>query len=435
MIAGIFLLLLLLASPARAADAPSVIRDEEIEQALKTMCTPVFRQAGVSPQSVKFILIEDNELNAFVAGGQNIFIHTGLLLSTENPEEITGVVAHETGHIALGHLLRLQEEMKNMSFESILANILGIATVIATGRADAGMAVSAAGQNVAMSSLLSHSRTQEGSADAAGVKFLRGAQLPMTGLLSFMEKLKGQELLPETEQSQYIRTHPLTQDRIDFLENAAAQKYPSVVPKEWYTLHKRLKAKLLGFLFPVRALQDRSDTTEARYGRAIAYYRQGKLDKSLALLDPLIAQEPANPYFYELKGQMLLEYGHVADSLPAYAQAARYAPDSGLIRTAYGHALLEEGRTQEAVKQFTLSLRNEDRAPDTHHFLAVAYGRLGDEGQSRLHLAEEALLQNNLDYAQTEASLALKKLPSHSPNWLRAQDILDFTARTLKKKH
>ncbi len=435
-IAGLALLLALSTHQATAANGPALIRDAEIEQSLRTMSTPVFKQAGLSPQTVRFVLVENNELNAFVAGGQNIFLHTGLILKTENAEELVGVIAHETGHIALGHLFRQKEEIENLSFESMLIGLFGLAVGLSSGKADVGIASMQAGQNIALRQFLRHTRTQEGSADQAGVKFLQGSSLPVTGFLSFMEKLKNQELLPESEQSEYVRTHPLTQDRVDFLEFTVAQEKPRQTPEEWQALHRRMKVKLLGYLFPDRALQDRSDSVEARYGRAIAYYRQNKIDKATDLLDPLIKEEPENPYFYELKGQMLLEHGRIAESLPFYEKAVTFAPKSGLIRAAYGHALLEAGEKYftEAVKQLSLSLETEPRSPSTHRMLAIVYGKQGKEGLSRLHLAEAALLRGDPITAIQEATRAQKALGKGSPGGLRAQDILSLADKVNKNK-
>ena len=420
--------------PVYAADDMNILRDEETEQDLKIMITPIFKQAGLSPDTVKFIIVESNEMNAFVAGGQNIFLYTDLMLKTDNPEELIGVIAHESGHIADGHLFRGKADMAHLSTEAILANILGVAVAIGGHAPDAGMAVSSASNNILTRTLLRHTRTQEGSADRAGVRFLQGAGLPVTGFLSFMKKLGSQELIPESEQSEYVQTHPLTQDRIDSLQHAVDDGPPGKTPPEWYELHRRIKAKLLGYLFPDRALQDKDTSTSAQYGHAIAWFRKGQLDKALASVDPLISLEPKNPYFYELKGQMLFENGRIEDSIPAYAKAVEFAPFSGLIRIAYAQSLLEskvqkDERLTEAVKQLNAALDSEKQDSTPHHMLAIAYGKQGQEGLSRLQLAEEALLQGNSAFAKREASLAKANLKKGTPAWQRAMDILDLVSQ------
>jgi predicted Zn-dependent protease len=433
-------LFILLPATARA-ESMQIIRDAEIEATLKTMCTPVFRQAGVSPDAVRFVLVQDDTLNAFVAGGQNIFINTGLLLKTKNAAEVIGVVAHETGHIALGHLFRAQEQMDNMSYQALLAGVLGIAAGIAAHSGQAGMAIAGAGQGMAINDMLSHTRTQEASADQAGTRFLAGANLPVTGFLSFMETMKDQELLPDAAQSPYVRTHPMTQERIDFLKSTADTREKSgrsgSVPANWDALQGRMRAKLLGYIEPDRALQDRSDSRDAQYARAIAWYRKGQMDRALSVLDPLIDVEPMNPYLYELKGQILFEAGRIAQSIAPYSRAANLAPHAGLIRIAYGHALLEaQGEPgqflPEAIRQLEQAVETETHAPEAHYFLAMAYGRQGKEGLSRLHLAEKYAMENRMDLADREAHLAVRLLPERSPGRLRAEDIIAAAAARKK---
>jgi len=428
------LLTLLGIAQARAEDDMNILRDEETEQDLKTMITPIFRQAGLSPDTVKFIVVQSNELNAFVAGGQNIFLYTDLILKTENPEELFGVIAHESGHIADGHLFRGKQDMQHLSTEAILTQLMGVAVGIAGRSTDAAVAVGSAGNSILTRTLLRHTRTQEGSADRAGVRFLQGAGLPVTGFLSFMKKLESQELVPETEQSEYVQTHPLTQDRIESLQHAVDDGPKGHTPPEWAEMHRRIKAKLLGYLFPDRSLADRDTSTAAEYGHAIAWYRKNEPDKALATVEPLIKAEPQNPYFYELKGQILFDSGRVDDSASAYAKAAQYAPFSGLIRTSYAQSLLESKHNQsehlaEAVKQLNLALDSEKQSSEPHHLLAIAYGKQGQEGLSRLQLAEEAMLDGNAAFAKREAGLARTKLTRGTPAWQRANDILDIASQ------
>ncbi len=419
---------------AHAADDMNILRDEETEQDLKTMITPIFKQAGLSPDTVKFIIVESNELNAFVAGGQNIFLYTELILKTDNPEELIGVIAHESGHIADGHLFRGRTDMQHLSTEAILGQLLGVAVAIGGHAPQGGMAVSSASDSLLMRTLLRHTRTQEGSADRAGVRFLQGAGLPVTGFLSFMKKLASQELIPETEQSEYVQTHPLTQDRIESLQHAVDDGPKGHTPPEWAEMHRRIKAKLLGYLFPDKALQDKDTSVATQYGHAIAWFRKNEPDKALAALEPLITAEPQNPYFYELKGQILFDSGRIEDSVQAYAKAAALAPFSGLIRIAYAQSLLEskaqqEERLSEAVKQLNFALDEEKQSSEPHHLLAIAYGKQKQEGLSRLQLAEEALLQGNSPFAKREAGLARVKLTRGTPAWQRATDILDVASQ------
>jgi predicted Zn-dependent protease len=424
---------LLYTGPARCAGGPGfkVIRDVEIEQALKTYGEPIWQAAGINPESVHIILINDPTLNAFVAGGQNIFFHTGLLQAAETPEQIIGIIAHETGHISGGHLVRGNSALKEASAEAILSMVLGTAAAVLSGDPGAGAAVITGGQSIAQRSILSFSRAQESSADAAGMRFLDGAKISSRGLMEFLEKLSGQELLPVDRQVEYLRTHPLTQDRIDAVHYHVEQSPYSgnKASKEFYDLHERMRAKLLGYLKPDSALlrfAEKDGRLSARYARAIAYYRKGDIDKANKGMDVLLREEPNNPYFYELKGQILFENARVDEAVKAYAKAVELKPDAGLIEASYGHALLEIQNSRhldEAIEHLNNSLKTEPRESSTWRFLATAWGRKNDEGMVSYCLAEEAISKGDIGSAHKWADRALKLLPKSSSYVIRAQDI------------
>ena len=428
----------LLASAPVHAQGMKVIRDDEIEDTLHVFARPIFQQAGLSPANVRIILIQDPSLNAFVAGGQNMFFHTGLLMQVKNPAELVGVIAHESGHIASGHLARSRIEADNLTAQAWLGQILGLAVAIGAKSGEAAMAAASASQSLALRSMLRHSRIQEGAADQSGVRFLQDAGLPVDGFMTFMEQLASQELLPESQQSEYVRTHPISQDRVDFLRNIVeSTPRKGTTPAGWDARLKRMQAKLEAYLIPDRALMKRGSDTTSRYAQTIAYYRKGDFPKALAQVETIIADEPNNPYFYEIKGQMLFESGKGNEALAPYAKAAELAPQAGLIAGAYGHALLEAGKLDEAVRQLQRALQLEPRQSSTHQFLAMPYDRQGKEGLSRLHLAERSLLQGKFKTARTEANLALNALPKTGASRQRALDILDAAAigeEKMKKK-
>lgn len=426
------------AQAAGRNDVPIVIRDQEIEDMLRIYAKPIFEQAGLADQPIRFVLIQDRQINAFVAGGLNIFIYTGLLMASDRPEEIIGVIAHETGHIAGGHLIRTHDAMANASMQSMLMTLLGIATAIGTGESAAATAISAGGQQMALRNFLTHSRSNESSADQAAVNYLEGSGITVEGLKSFMQKLEDQELLPASRQSEYIRTHPLSRDRIEFFRHIAEDSDTTgqKVPPAWYEAHSRMKAKLVGYITPERVplVYPDSDTSiSARYARAIAAYRQSRIDDALAELDTLIADEPQNPYFYELKGQTLLDHARVEEAITAYRKSVELMPMSGLLRTALAHALLEvqtadtardKALLDEAIENLLIAQRRERRSTTVQRLLATAYGRRGEEAMAQLHLAEEALLQQNLPFARRMATSASRRLEEGSNAWLKAQDIL-----------
>lgn len=423
---------------AKPAVAGTIIRDQEIEEGLKIFAAPIFKEAGLSKNSVTFIIIDDPALNAFVAGGMNMFFNTGLILETETVNELLGVIAHETGHIASGHLVRGSQEFEDLSLQTLVANILGIAAA-ASGAGEAGMAISSFGNTIAARQAMGYSRTQESAADQAGVLYLKDANLSTKGMLHFMEKLESEELLPTSQQSEYIRTHPLTRDRIRFLEHATRNENDIPAPTEWQERHKRIKAKLLGYLYPDQALKRRGDDIATRYSHAIALYRKGRTDQALEKLDALIDAEPENPWFYELKGQILYEDGDIGAALKPYRQALEYRPQAGQIMIALAQALLQMPASvapyavNEAIVLLKQSLQLEKRMSQPHRLLAIAYGKKGNEGMLRLHLAEEALMLNRLSFADRQIQLAKQALDKNSAGWLHAQDLSAMINRRLEK--
>lgn len=409
----------------------SVIRDVEIESTLKEYGAPIWEAAGINPESINVILINDPTLNAFVAGGQNIFFHTGLLQAAETPEQLIGIIAHETGHISGGHLVRGSSALKDASAEAILSLVLGTAAAVLSGNPGAGAAVITGGQSIAQRSILSFSRSQESSADAAGMRFLDSAKLTSKGLKEFLEKLSGQELTPVDRQVEYLRTHPLTQDRIDAVRYHVQQSPYSdnKASKRIYDLHDRMRAKLLGYLKPESALlryAEKDTRFSARYARAIAYYRKGDIDKAEKAMRMLSQEEPDNPYLYELMGQIYFENGRVDEAINAYKNAVQLKPEAGLIEASYGHALLEAQNNRnvdEAIVHLNQSLKTEPRESSTWRFLATAWGRKNDEGMVSYCLAEEALSKGDIGSAHKWAERALKLLPKRSTYVIRAQDI------------
>lgn len=415
--------------PVRAAEAPIIIRDTEIEEIFKGWLAPLLKAAEIDKDGVKIVIVQSPQINAFVAGGANIFIYTGLIDRTENPGEIVGVLAHELGHITGGHLVAARTAMQRASYESILSMVLGVGVAMATGESGAASTIGAGGSSMAMRGYLAHSRVQESSADQGAMRFFETAQLSPKGLGTFFEKLESEEMLPTDQQSEYMRTHPLTRDRIDAVQQRAAQSpyLDKPFPAEWAEQHKRMKAKLAGFINPNQIpwiYDDRDHSIPADYARSIAAYRNHDVQPALSGADQLIAAEPENPYFQELKGQMLMDFGRIKEALPYYQKAAKILPDAGLIRLSLGHALLETGDNQGAIENLERAQQDEPRSSRIFRLLATAYGKMGNENMARVNLAEEAILQRQVPYAKSQAESVLKNAPANSREWLKAKDIL-----------
>ncbi len=418
-----------LCAGARAPNAAEVLlRDAETENNIKTLAAPIWRAAGLEPSDVGIYLVQDNQLNSFVAGGQAIFINSGLVLRAENPNQLIGVVAHETGHIAGGHVLRAKEAMRNASIESIIAMVAAAGASV-LGRSGAPL-LGAAG--VGERSFLQFSIAQEATADHAALNFLDRSCQSARGLLKFFEILQSNELLAGERQESWVRTHPLTQQRVQYIRDHVQQARCSNTPDspDSVELLRRIKAKLHAFLDdPSKTLStyptsDRSPI--ARYARAIAYYRMPKLDLALPEIDGLIRDFPNDPYYRELKGQMLFENGRVRDAMRPYEDAVKLAPSAALLRISLSQVYIESGDpalNKRAIAYLNDASRAEGRESQIWRFLAVAYGRDNQIGMAALSLAEEALANGKKKDATQQALRAKQMLTKNSPSYFRADDI------------
>ncbi|HUE18468.1 MAG TPA: M48 family metalloprotease [Stellaceae bacterium] len=430
-----------LVQQAVADDSPDIIRDAEIENTIRTYATPIFIVAGLDPKAVHIYIINDPTLNSFVAGGQNLFMNTGTLMRADRPNEIIGIMAHETGHIAGGHLARFDTEMHNATLKALITMAVGVVAAAAGRSPDAAAAGMAVGMDVGEHSYLSFSVAQEGSADQAGLGFLDKTHQSAKGLLDFFEILEQEEFLSAQHQDPYLRTHPLTRQRIEYVRKHVEQSPWSNVPDppQWVAMYAVLKAKLGAFLNPPSETLDKykadDSSVPARYARAIAYYKVPQLNKALDLINGLIHDYPDNPYFYELKGQMLFENGHVADAVEPYQKAVQLKPDTPLLRVELGQVELETedpALVPKALNTLADAVHFENENPDAWHFLAIAYGRSNNLGMAALALAEEGMVNGDYKTAGQQATRALQILPP-GQNRVRAQDIQDDAKRQRDK--
>ena len=418
-----------------------MIRDAEIENIIRLYSTPVFEAAGLNPKAIKLYLVNDPSLNAFVAGGQNMFINTGLLLQSSDPGEVIGVIAHETGHIAGGHLARQHEALAQTAAASILSMILGGAAVLA-GAGEAGAAVMAGGQNMAQRNFLAYSRSHEASADQAAMTYLDRTGQSAAGLKSFMKKLENQELLYAANQDPYLLTHPLTKERIDAI-SAFVERSPNS-KKPWdpklIEMHARMKAKLVGYMTPglVNRTYKRDDNSlPARYARAIALYRGGNMDGFVPAIDALIADYPKDPFFHEVRGQGLWENGRAEEALVSYTKAVELLPDSDLLRRDLSRVQVAIGRPdliEKAIENLKVVTHNDRFSAGALQELGNAYYKKGDEPRARLYHADAAFLRGEMDKAIYNGEVASRAFREGSAEWLRAKDIVNAAQLHKKKK-
>ena len=429
--------------PAAAQDASlSVLRDSETEQLFKDASRPLIQAADLDPNNVDIVLLNNSEINAFVATGQAVYIHSGLILAADDVGQLQGVIAHELGHVAGGHSIRLQQGANAATGLTIATMVLGV-LAMAAGAGEAAMGIIAAGQQAAMNQFLAFSRTQESSADQAGAKYLSKAGVSGRGLLKFFSKLQNQEYrLAVYSQDSYGRTHPLSRERIQSLQqefqNDAAWSKP--VDPELEARFERVKAKLLGFIDPRQATikyPESDQSVPAHYARAYAYHVGGYPDKALSEADDLLAVNPHDPYFLELKGQVLLESGKPAEALPVLREATVRSGNAPLIASMLGHALVATENPEnfkEAKTVLKTAVARDNQNPFAWYQLGIIYDREGDQPRAALATAERNSLEDNPKMALASAQMAMKGIPQGSPDWLRAQDIAMVSKAELAKK-
>lgn len=423
----------LLGLSALPASAQSILRDAETEALLHDMAAPVIKASGLGVNNVDIVLVNDKSVNAFVAGGQAVYVHSGLIDEADTAAEVQGVIAHELGHVTGGHAV-LNLGGKSATSISLLSLLLGAAAA-AAGGGEAAMGVLMAGQSAAMGKYLAYNRSQEASADAAGAQYLSTAGISGRGSLAFFEKLQNLEFrygYRAKDGDEFYSSHPLTGDRIATLRDTY-EKDPAWEKPDDAQIQKRFiraKAKLFGFLATPREVMRRYPVTDnsvpARYARAYAYHRESKFAEARAETEALIASDPDDPYFLELDGQILLEAGKASDAMVPLRKATALSGNAPLIATLFGHALIateDPANFKEAQGVLKTAVARDRENPFAWYQLGVIYAANGDMPRAYLASAEQQVLSGNMAEALRSAEAAVAGLPSGTPDWLRAQDI------------
>lgn len=423
----------LLLAPTPAA-AQSVLRDAETEAFFQEMAAPIVAAAGFNPRAIDLVLLNDPSINAFVAGGQAVYIHSGLISAADNAQEVQGVFAHELGHITGGHVIRGDEGGKPATGITILSLLLGAAAA-AAGSGDAGIGILMAGQQAALGKYLAFSRAQESSADAASVQFLTKAGISGKGSIDFFKKLQNLEFrygFKRDSDAEFYSTHPMTSDRLTTLQDSFSQDPAWNRPGDpaLQARFLRVKAKLVGYLAEpaatLAAYPDWMQDAPAHLARAYAFHKEALMDKALAETDALLKLDPNDPYALELKGQVLLESGKPGDAIAPLRRAMELTRNTPLIATTLGHALIateDKANFAEAERVLKTAVARDRDNPFAWYQLGVVYEAQGDIPRARLASAEQQLGEMQLPEALRSAEAAESALPKGSPDWLRAQDI------------
>jgi len=424
--------------PATAQEI-SLIRDAETEALIADYTAPIFRAAGVSGNNIKVHLVNDNSFNAFVVDGRNMFINTGAILQSETPNQIIGVIAHETGHITGGHITGLRQQIAKMQTAALMLQVLSIGAVVggaASGNSEVtqgGTAMMMGGSQVLMRSILSYRRAQESSADQAGVDYLTKSHQSPAGMLKTFRFFANQSL-GNTRIDPYIQTHPVPGDRIAQLEEIA-KKSPYFDQKDAPQLqlrHDLVRAKIAAYTWknnPQAVMRQYNDGgLPARYARAIMKYHTGGYAAAAPALEELIAQNPQNPWFQELKGTFLLESGRAKEAVAPFRRAVSLMPKSGFMRIELAQAILESGNgsADEALQMLRVGMVEEEQSYLGYRLQAQAYGKLRRLPDADLASALAAFHKGDVKAAKMLAERAKNGLAAGSPGWVKADDIVNF---------
>ena len=426
------------AAQGRGNGGLPVIRDAEIEQLMREYTAPILRVAGLAKQNIRIVLINDRSYNAFVVVGRRIFVNAGALIESETPNQIIGVLAHETGHIAGGHLAKLRQELASVQNIMMLAMLLGLGAAVAGGGRNSGDAAAAAimaPQQLALRSLLSYQRAHEEQADRAGVKFLTATGQSAKGMYETFKRFSEQIMFAAQRADPYMQSHPMPRERIASLAEVAlnSPNWEKKDSPELQLRHDMIRAKLRAFIDRPDAIQraypPSNMSLPARYARAIATYRHGEISSALTQIDSLIQSSSHNAYFYELKGQTLLEAGRPGEAIAPLREAISRAPDPTLIRVMLGQALIATGNPKladEAVASLEVAILRDPDIPEAYTNLAMAYGRKGDVARADLASAQAAFSRGDFMTARQLAARAKGRFPVGAPGWVKADDIASF---------
>jgi predicted Zn-dependent protease len=435
-----------LAALAQEEKGLAILRDTETEQLLRDYSRPILRAAGLEKQNIQVTIINQPVFNAFVADGRRIFVNHGALLQSETPNQIIGVLAHETGHLAGGHLARLREQLAQAQTQMIIAMLLGVGAIAAgaksnsgnSGLTNVGAAALAGPQSMIIHSLLSYQRQQEESADRAGVKFLTATGQSAKGMYETFKRLSNETLFAAQGADPYFQSHPMPAERVAALEELARTS-PYWDKKDDPALqlrHDMMRAKISGFLERQETVYRRyplsSESLPARYAHAISTYLHGDLRTALVQIDGLIQAQPGNPYFYELRGQALMEGGRPAEAIVPLRRAVQLSNNAPLIEMLLGQALVatdNKAYTDEAISILRAAVSRETEQPLGYMQLAMAYGRKGDLAEADLASAQAAFLRGDNKTARDLASRAKTRFAVGTPGWVKADDIV--TAKPL----
>lgn len=438
-IPAILLSALFLIASALPSAAINLLRDADIEHGLNRLAAPILNAAGLNAKRVRILVVNDSSFNAFVVDSQTIFVNYGLILKVTSPEMLQAVIGHEAAHIANGHLSRRMQNMRSARSASGLGIALAVLAA-AAGAGEAAAGIAAGTQSSALRGFLAHTRAEESSADRSAAGYLTRAGITPQGLVDLHQIFAGQDLLSTANQDPYMRSHPLSRDRLRaakaYVASFGDQSKPNADADYWFA---RVRGKLSAYTRAPKWTQRRAREEASKDIRlmreAVAYHRQRNLKKSLQALNGALAQRPNDAYYHDLKGQIYLENRRWNDALSAYRRAVDLAPSEPLILGGYGRSLLAAGQPKQAIKAMEKARARDFRDTRLLRDLSLAYAKTGQNGMAALVTAERYALQGRMEDAGRHATRASALLPRGSAAWRRAQDVLVAAEQYQKRKN
>ncbi|WP_245557291.1 M48 family metalloprotease [Kaistia granuli] len=440
-VVGAVLLAPMASGPVAAQSRPALVRDAETEALIQDYLKPIFKAAGLRSSSIELYLVNSPAFNAFVASGDKIFVNTGAIIDSQTPNELIGVLAHETGHLAGNHQIQLRQQLETARTMAMIGSVVGMGAAIAGAASGSGDAARAGG-GIAMGSgelvrrgLLAYQRSEEMAADRSALTYLDKSGQSAKGMIRTFERFSDNTLFSSRGANPYLQSHPLPNERIDLIQGAAKKSkfYNTKDSPELQARHDMVRAKLSAFsedsMLVMRRYPPSDTSMPARYARAILAYRTGNSRNALDQISSLIKSRPNFPYFYELQGQVLLESGRAKEAVAPLRKAVAAAPKSGLLRIMLGQALVELGDKKsidEAVKNLTIGLQTDPDMPIGYRSLARAYAMRGDVAMADLATAQGEFAEGKFKEAKARAKRAQGQFKTGSPAWLRADDIVSY---------
>ncbi|MFQ6729709.1 MAG: M48 family metalloprotease [Alphaproteobacteria bacterium] len=422
-----FLLAVFFMIPAHAV---SMINDTETEKLLADLIQPLANAAKIPDGRLKIHIVDDDDFNAFVSGGEDVYIYTGLLKQIKTPNALQAVVAHEMGHMLGGHTAQMADRLSAEMKRTMLIQALGVGLMVAGGNPSLGAGVLAGSSGIAQQSMLAFTRDEERIADNMGVNLMIDAGQNPNGFVTVFEQMRDLTGELESKINPNRINHPLTNERLNNVKSQIKQSDIKNTHTAQPDEYEMVRAKLIGYLDNSKSVLAKYPYTDksspALYARAIANMRNGNLDGAKMGVQTLISRMPDNPYMYELMGDIEYQFGHYDDSVRAYEQALKLTKNAPQIQTALALVLTERKKPNDDTRAIELckaSLLSEPTA-FTYWVLARAYGD-NDNGRSAWAMAEYYHMNKKEDEAKKYAKIAQKHLKKTDPEYIKAGELVE----------